>query len=343
MLSTSAPPASFTRFAHQTLAQTLIQPTGVMLALWYISRSPIHEGGGEQGRQFRDGLRNCGDGATGEEIAKRVLTLGLAWANKWLEDNTYTNRSWSDVTRIPIGEINTLELLALSTMSFDLSVSVAEWSAWLNRIYSSTDNPVVRTAVVEMSDSLADAEHKRSLERRGADYQHVQAEQAQSDAAVSRAAVVAQSVQSPARRTPVKSAVSSLSSAVARPTWGNGGYNSSSSVPRKSVSSSFQTNIWGEFGQQQARHPHHPAFLQQQRHSLAPSSSYSSFASSAASSRSSRGGSMSSVQPGSYYNPAVHRTGGVQLPSIQQGFGAQRGWEMMGNGLVPMPQTQTCW
>jgi len=94
MLATSTPPTSFTRFAHQTLAQTLIQPTGVMLALWYISRAPIHEGGGDEGRKFREGLRNCGDGATGEEIAKRVLTLGLAWANKWLEDNTYTNRSW---------------------------------------------------------------------------------------------------------------------------------------------------------------------------------------------------------------------------------------------------------
>lgn len=75
-LGPAAPP-TLAKFAHQTLAQTLLAPAGVLLALWYISRAPLHEGGGEDGRLFRAGLRKAGGG---EEIARRVLTLGLAWS-----------------------------------------------------------------------------------------------------------------------------------------------------------------------------------------------------------------------------------------------------------------------
>lgn len=92
---TAHAPAGFARFINQTLAQTLISPAGVFLALWYIAhRMPLFEGGGEDGVMFRDELLSCARKSEGEAVARRVITLGLAWANKWLDDNTFTNRSW---------------------------------------------------------------------------------------------------------------------------------------------------------------------------------------------------------------------------------------------------------
>ena len=37
----------------------------------------------------------------------------------------------SDVTLLPLAEINSLELYALGPLKFDLSISVHEWDEWL--------------------------------------------------------------------------------------------------------------------------------------------------------------------------------------------------------------------
>ena len=70
----------------------------------------------------------------------------------------------SDVTHIPIDEINRLELSALATMSFDLSITDGDWAAWLGRLYSSSSDPLVRSYLVELADSLSAAEQQRAVE-----------------------------------------------------------------------------------------------------------------------------------------------------------------------------------
>lgn len=69
-----------------------------MLALWYISRLPIGPlyttAGekvlfGEKERAFREDLLT-----TRSEIPWRLLVLGLTLSNKWLEDNTFTTKTW---------------------------------------------------------------------------------------------------------------------------------------------------------------------------------------------------------------------------------------------------------
>jgi len=91
------PSQAFVEFVHRTLSQTLLSPTAVILSLWYIRRLAIHSGGDADGLMLRQMLhRSASDmnGRGGEEAAQRILTLGLACSNKWLDDNTFTNKSW---------------------------------------------------------------------------------------------------------------------------------------------------------------------------------------------------------------------------------------------------------
>lgn len=134
-------PVSFHDFVNKTLSQTLLSPTAIMLSLWYIKRFAIHTGGDDYGAMLRRSLGHIstkpGSSFNGEDAARRILTLGLASANKWLDDNTFTNKSWSDVTGLNNTEINRLEMLALGPLSFDLSISLEDWNVWLQEIHDS--------------------------------------------------------------------------------------------------------------------------------------------------------------------------------------------------------------
>lgn len=91
------PSQAFVEFVHRTLSQTLLSPTAVVLSLWYIRRLAIHSGGDADGIMLRQMLHQSAsdmNGRGGEEAAQRILTLGLACSNKWLDDNTFTNKSW---------------------------------------------------------------------------------------------------------------------------------------------------------------------------------------------------------------------------------------------------------
>ncbi|GHJ90341.1 hypothetical protein NliqN6_6743 [Naganishia liquefaciens] len=152
-------PASFHDFVNKTLSQTLLSPTAIMLSLWYIKRFAIHTGGDDYGAMLRRSLghisTNPGSSFNGEDAARRILTLGLASANKWLDDNTFTNKSWSDVTGLNNTEINRLEMLALGPLSFDLSISLDDWNVWLQEIHDGIvpcthDRAVARQALSQV-------------------------------------------------------------------------------------------------------------------------------------------------------------------------------------------------
>lgn len=152
-------PASFHDFVNKTLSQTLLSPTAIMLSLWYIKRFAIHTGGEDYGAMLRRSLGHIstkpGSSFNGEDAARRILTLGLASANKWLDDNTFTNKSWSDVTGLNNTEINRLEMLALGPLSFDLSISLEDWNVWLQEIHDGIvpcthDRAVARQALSQV-------------------------------------------------------------------------------------------------------------------------------------------------------------------------------------------------
>ena len=50
--------------------------------------------------------------------------------NKFLDDNTYTNKTWADVSGISVQEVHLMEVEFLSNMRYGLFASAAEWEEW---------------------------------------------------------------------------------------------------------------------------------------------------------------------------------------------------------------------
>jgi hypothetical protein len=70
----------------------------------------------------------------------RMLTIALLLGSKFLDDNTFQNRSWSEVSGIPVSELNSLESEWLVAIDFRLHVDavtdndyqlwLASWASW---------------------------------------------------------------------------------------------------------------------------------------------------------------------------------------------------------------------
>ena len=50
--------------------------------------------------------------------------------NKFLDDNTYTNKTWADVSGINVGEVHIMEVEFLSNMKYCLFTSEQDWTYW---------------------------------------------------------------------------------------------------------------------------------------------------------------------------------------------------------------------
>ncbi|KAI1393161.1 uncharacterized protein F4822DRAFT_435569 [Hypoxylon trugodes] len=72
------------------------------------------------------------NGSPGSEY--RLLTVALMLGNKFLDDNTYTNHTWAEVSSISVKEIHIMEVEFLSNMRYGLLTSKEEWEDWLNKL-----------------------------------------------------------------------------------------------------------------------------------------------------------------------------------------------------------------
>jgi hypothetical protein len=50
----------------------------------------------------------------------RLLTVALMLGNKFLDDNTYTNKTWAEVSGINVNEVHIMEVEFLSNMKYSL-------------------------------------------------------------------------------------------------------------------------------------------------------------------------------------------------------------------------------
>ncbi|BFZ57737.1 hypothetical protein PYCC9005_004790 [Savitreella phatthalungensis] len=108
----------FVNWTRTVLQTTQVSSNVVILAMLYIYRLKL----------ANPGVR----GKAGSEY--RLLTVALMLGNKFLDDNTYTNKTWSDVTAIPVREIHLMEVEFLSNMRYQLNVTAEEWRFWLSKI-----------------------------------------------------------------------------------------------------------------------------------------------------------------------------------------------------------------
>lgn len=103
--SPAVPPTHLASSIRSLLLSTLLQPPAILLALQYISRLPVFVGPILLSDKLLDQIkfRNAllGDPDAPEraeleaEAPYRVTVLGFMLANKWLEDNTFSNKTWS--------------------------------------------------------------------------------------------------------------------------------------------------------------------------------------------------------------------------------------------------------
>ncbi|TFY80752.1 hypothetical protein EWM64_g3260 [Hericium alpestre] len=145
----SAPPSYLANSIRSLLMSTLLQPSAILLAVWYIIRLPVSFApvglGPECVKELRFraellGLDEWQGGADREAIERhapfRLVLLGCMLANKWLDDHTFSNKTWHTISGVPIQSLNRLEYLALDMFSHQLSVPAHIWNQWLEHLLS---------------------------------------------------------------------------------------------------------------------------------------------------------------------------------------------------------------
>ncbi|KAF5369992.1 hypothetical protein D9758_001305 [Tetrapyrgos nigripes] len=140
-------PSYLATSVHSLLLSTLLQPSAIFLSLWYIIRLPIYFGtvglNGEHVKELHFRVALLGDSRPGQDrdtmennAPFRLIVLGCMLANKWLDDHTFSNKTWHSISSVPLQSLNKLESLALDIFSYDLSVSSSDWSQWMSQVLS---------------------------------------------------------------------------------------------------------------------------------------------------------------------------------------------------------------
>ncbi|KAL8934558.1 MAG: hypothetical protein Q9216_005850 [Gyalolechia sp. 2 TL-2023] len=101
--------SSFRKYVLQVLSSTRLPSSTILLALHYLAtRMSMLSSGGHY--------------PPAKAQAYRMLTTALLLGSKFLDDNTFQNRSWSEVSNIPVSELNVLEIEWLVAIRWDLHV-----------------------------------------------------------------------------------------------------------------------------------------------------------------------------------------------------------------------------
>ncbi|KAJ4150780.1 hypothetical protein LMH87_011515 [Akanthomyces muscarius] len=88
----------FRKFVTQILTSTRLPSTTILLGMNYLAKRINAMKG--QGGPYK----------ASEGQVWRYLTVSLLLGSKFLDDNTFQNRSWSEVSGISVAELNSLEL-----------------------------------------------------------------------------------------------------------------------------------------------------------------------------------------------------------------------------------------
>ncbi|KAG6026475.1 hypothetical protein E4U41_001260 [Claviceps citrina] len=113
--------SAFRKFVAQILTSTRLPSTTILLGMNYLAKRI-------------NALRGQGPFKASEGQVWRYLTISLLLGSKFLDDNTFQNRSWSEVSGIAVSELNLLEFDWVQSMSWKLYVNLdlsKDYQAWL--------------------------------------------------------------------------------------------------------------------------------------------------------------------------------------------------------------------
>lgn len=114
LVADAKPTTGFMKWVTTILSTTLVAQNVVLLALLFIHRL----------KKLNPTVR----GKPGSEY--RLLTVALMLGNKFLDDNTYTNKTWAEVSGINVNEVHIMEVEFLSNMKYCLFTSSEQWAQW---------------------------------------------------------------------------------------------------------------------------------------------------------------------------------------------------------------------
>ncbi|KAG0179821.1 hypothetical protein DFQ28_002132 [Apophysomyces sp. BC1034] len=106
--------STFKKFSEQILQATQLSESVVVLSLKYIAML----------------LQNNPNiqGAEGSEF--RLFTVALMLANKFLDDNTFTNKTWSEISGMNVADLGVMEFEFLDVLQFRMCVRKDEFERW---------------------------------------------------------------------------------------------------------------------------------------------------------------------------------------------------------------------
>jgi hypothetical protein len=100
-------PSNFRKWVHQVLSATRLPSSTILIAFEYLSVN----------MRYAQSRGTCD---YGETDLFHMLTTSLILGSKFLDDNTFINRSWAEVSGIDVNTLNKLELQWLGDMGFRL-------------------------------------------------------------------------------------------------------------------------------------------------------------------------------------------------------------------------------
>ena len=101
------PAHNFRKYVSQILSSTRLPSSTIMLGLFYMSsRLKV---------VVESGLND-----PSSQNVFQMLTTGLLLGSKFLDDNTFQNRSWAEVSSIPVRDLNKMELAWLEGFDWEI-------------------------------------------------------------------------------------------------------------------------------------------------------------------------------------------------------------------------------
>ncbi len=121
-------PPDFRKFVSQMLSSTRLPISTIFFGLHYLAtRMTLLS----MQKEFQ----------YGNSQIHRMLTIALLLGSKFLDDNTFQNRSWSEVSNIPVSDLNVLELEWLTAIDWNMHIDpkdpqgfmlwFQQWGQWL--------------------------------------------------------------------------------------------------------------------------------------------------------------------------------------------------------------------
>jgi len=118
------PPYALFDQIQKLLSATLLSQQVLVLALYYVTRVP-HTSPLYPPATSQSALQST-------SAPFKLLLAALVVANKHLDDNSFRNSTFSQVSNITLPEVNALEYSLLAGLNFDLNVDTPAWLAWLH-------------------------------------------------------------------------------------------------------------------------------------------------------------------------------------------------------------------